>query len=311
MSAQSKLGRGLDALLEANFEHQEEVVTEIPLGQLKPNPWQPRRTFSDESLKELAASIKNQGIIQPLLVRQLPDKSYQIIAGERRFRAAKIANLTTIPVFVRAMSDSDVMAVALIENLQREDLNPIEEAQALKTLRDELNITQEVLAAKLGRSRSYVTNSLRLLQLSTQAQENLKDGLLSAGHARCLLGLDDGEIAEEFRKFIINEQLSVRQTEEIISNWKNTGAVPWKIGDEPTVKPNEKEKKPRTKQSEIAQKMQSIIEKIMPGKTKVQGNEEKGRITLCYSTSEELQEILEKLGAEALTSDSLEIQNVI
>ena len=211
------LGRGLDALLrrtdmgaarqEKNDTPEKETGTEhsptlLPLSHLHANPSQPRQTFDAESLAELAASIREQGIIQPLLVRPLADRPghYQIVAGERRWRAARQAGLGQVPVHVREMSDAEVMAAALIENLQREDLNPMEEAQALQQLRETLKLTQEALAARLGKSRPAIANALRLLQLSPAAQADLHHGRLSAGHARCLLALGNDERALDRRQ---------------------------------------------------------------------------------------------------------------
>ena len=230
------LGRGLDALLrrtdmgaarqEKNDTPERETGTEhapllLPLSHLHANPSQPRQTFDAESLAELAASIREQGIIQPLLVRPLAGRPghYQIVAGERRWRAARQAGLGQVPVHVREMSDAEVMAAALIENLQREDLNPLEEARALQQLRETLKLTQEALAARLGKSRPAIANALRLLQLSPAAQDDLHHGRLSAGHARCLLALgnDDHALAaaEVLRSHIISESLSVRQAEAL------------------------------------------------------------------------------------------------
>lgn len=298
MAQASKLGRGLSALLPSDSQKNAENK-EIPVNLLHPNPWQPRQDFSEENLTELANSIKSQGIIQPLLVRQLPDESYQIIAGERRYRAAKLAGLSTVPAYVRSFSDDEVMLCALIENLQRENLNPLEEALALKSLRDNLHLTQEAIAEKLGRSRSSIANSLRLLQLSEEAQENLRTGSLSAGHARALLALADTNLAESLRAHVIAKNLSVRETEDLISQWKKTGNPGW-VDENSQEQENNEEKKTnqRQKKSEIAKKMQSLISQVMACKTTVSGNEEQGRITITYSSSAELQSILEKIGAE-------------
>ncbi|MBQ7585210.1 MAG: ParB/RepB/Spo0J family partition protein, partial [Desulfovibrionaceae bacterium] len=233
MGTQS-LGRGLDTLLgPERAEDTSAESKEISISLLQPNPWQPRQDFREESLQELANSIRKQGIIQPLLVRQISDDSFQIIAGERRYRAAKIAGLSSVPVYVRNMNDEDVMTAALIENLQREDLNPLEEAQALKTLRDALDLTQEALAEKLGRSRSSVANALRLLQLSPKAQEDLQNGSLTPGHARCLLALSDEDLAESLRSYILENDPTVREVEDLISKWKKTGQAPWVAQEDP------------------------------------------------------------------------------
>ncbi|MBQ7617815.1 MAG: ParB/RepB/Spo0J family partition protein [Desulfovibrio sp.] len=309
--ASSRLGIGLNALIDSSVIEEQSASTEIGIELLVPNPWQPRRDFNSENLDELASSIKNQGIIQPLLVRELPDKTFQIVAGERRWRAAKLAGLTTIPVYIRHMTDDDVMTCALIENLQREDLNPIEEALALKTLRDKLNLTQEALSNKLGRSRSFVANVMRLLQLSPEAQEDVRTGKLSAGHARALLSFPEPELMEQGRKYILEHSLSVREAEDIVNQWKLKGVLPWDT-EEPCQEPNEAteptyeekpaatpEKKPR-KVSEIAKKMESLIGEVLQCKTVVRGSLNKGKITICYGSSDELQSILLKIGAETL-----------
>ena len=198
MSSSKGLGRGLDALFggsapKAEQEPGHETATNtVPVTALRANPNQPRRHFDEAALRELAESIKSQGIIQPLLVRPLQEENtYQIVAGERRWRAAQMAGLKSVPVFVRQLTDKEVMAAALIENLQREDLNPIEEAEALQALREALELTQEELASRLGKSRPAIANALRLLQLSANARADIQAGRLSAGHARCLLGIDD------------------------------------------------------------------------------------------------------------------------
>lgn len=304
MSTSPKLGRGLTALLE-DMEvapQKKGENSEIAIELLKPNPWQPRHDFNEENLDELAQSIKNQGIIQPLLVRELADNSYQIIAGERRWRAAQKAGLSHVPVFIKALSDEEVMTAALIENLQREDLNPMEEAHALKKLRDTLNLTQEMLSAKLGKSRSSVANALRLLQLSAEAQNDVSSGLLTAGHARALLAITDTELAENVRKYIAENHLSVRESEELVSTWKNTGHFPWQKAEEAdqdqengTERANKKEKASR--KNELSEKLESILSKVLNCGTQVRGNENHGKITITYANAEELQKILLKLGA--------------
>ena len=299
MATHSRIGKGLTALLGENNEQESNNSTEIAIDLLSPNPWQPRQQFNEESLTELAESIKNQGIIQPLLVREVGDAMYQIIAGERRWRAAKIAGLRTVPVYLRTMTDEEVMTAALIENLQREDLNPIEEAQALQKLRETLNVTQEVLATRIGRSRSSVANALRLLQLSSEAQADVRNGILTAGHARTFLAITDPAIAEKVRQYVITNELSVRDTETLIGAWKKEGQAPWndrdQQGDEES-KQEGKKKRERTR-NEIAEKMQAVLTEILNVKTRVLGTEEKGKIILSYHNSQELKNLLEQLGA--------------
>ncbi|MBQ7608007.1 MAG: ParB/RepB/Spo0J family partition protein [Desulfovibrionaceae bacterium] len=300
----SKLGRGLTALLDENQEQEVSQNTEVSVDLLKPNPWQPRTEFNQEHLEELAASIRNQGIIQPLLVREMPDGTYQVIAGERRLRAAKLINLATVPVFIRKMTDSDVMESTLIENLQREDLNPIEEALAMKKMCDELSVTQEDLATKLGRSRSSIANTMRLLKLSPEVQDDVRAGRMSAGHARALLAISDGEVVELVRKHVVQNRLSVRETEDLIAEWKRHGRLPWDNApadgeSEVEVKEAPAQKK-KAQQSEIALKMQEVIAQVLQCKAKVAGTEDKGKITITYSSPEELQQILMKIGASTL-----------
>ncbi|MGL2215872.1 ParB/RepB/Spo0J family partition protein, partial [Oenococcus oeni] len=195
-------------------------VSTISLSSLKVNPYQPRKTFDEASLSELAESLKQSGVIQPLIVRA-HGKNYQIVAGERRFRAAKLAKLTEVPVIVKDLSDSAMMELAIIENLQREDLNPIEEAQGINSYMKELALTQAQVAEKLGKSRAGVANTLRLLNLPTEVQQLMIDGKLSMGHARALLGLDSQPDMLLLAHRIVKEGLSVRQVEELVRKSAN------------------------------------------------------------------------------------------
>lgn len=238
------LGRGLDALFESSTtsvgSSQNDTaprntdVSTLPLDALSPNPSQPRKNFDPAALQELAASIASQGLIQPILVRQVPGQiaaegpiRYEIVAGERRWRAARLAGLTKIPVYVRALSDEDVMAAALIENLQREDLNPIEEALAFAALREQFSLTQEDMAKRLGKNRSTIANTLRLLQLSPAAQDDVKKGAIHAGHARALLSLTEPEAQEALRAAIALRGLTVRDAEMAVLTWKAHKHFPW------------------------------------------------------------------------------------
>lgn len=217
-----RLGRGLDALLSGTTSTPESTQTanspsSLPIEHLQPGQYQPRTRMDQESLQELAASITSQGIIQPILVRPIANGHYEIIAGERRWRAAQIAKLSEVPVLVRDIPDEATLAVALIENIQRENLNPVEEAIGLKRLMNEFELTHEEIAKSVGRSRTAVTNLLRLLGLSQGAKELLEQGKIEMGHARALLGLpleqQDFAAAEVFAK-----TLSVRQTEALVRN---------------------------------------------------------------------------------------------
>ncbi|MCR4666292.1 MAG: ParB/RepB/Spo0J family partition protein [Desulfovibrio sp.] len=302
MSATSRIGKGLTALLEENNEFESSTTTEIATELLSPNPWQPRQQFDEDALNELAESIKSQGIIQPLLVRNIDKESYQIIAGERRWRAAKIAGLRTVPVYIRNLTDQDVMASALIENLQREDLNPIEEAEALAKLRETLQLTQDALAAKIGRSRSSVANALRLLQLSKEAQEDVRCGRLTAGHARTLLAVENETELDAIRSYIIKNNLSVRDTEKLIATWKNEGTGPWQ--EKNSEQSNEiKEKK--KKKNIIEKKIEILLNNILHCKTRVRGSEKKGSITITYKSQDELKTILYHMGAKEDKEETL------
>jgi len=211
------LGRGLDALLSGNTKEQDDVLRELEVNQLKPGKYQPRSRMDETSLNELAASIKAQGVIQPILARILPDGSHEIIAGERRWRAAQLAGLIQVPVLIRKVADNAALAMALIENIQREDLNPLEEAFGIQRLIDEFEMTHQTAADAVGRSRSAASNLLRLLKLSQPVQAMLMEGELDMGHARALLSLEGAaQIAAANR--IVLGGLSVREAEKLVQN---------------------------------------------------------------------------------------------
>ena len=223
MAKQRGLGKGLDALFSDNSV--EDLGTPpspvtLRLTEIEPNREQPRKTFDQKALDELAESIKKNGVLQPLLVRPLSDGSYQLVAGERRWRASRIAGLTEVPVIIKEMTDEQAMEIALIENLQREDLNPIEEAEGLQLLISRYNLTQDEAAARVGRSRPAVANSLRLLKLPDEILEMTKTGDISAGHARALLGFSSKEEMMQTAKEIKDKDLSVREIEKRIQKSK-------------------------------------------------------------------------------------------
>ena len=238
MSKKSGLGKGLSALIpdstssqggdlvDTNRFEQDPFVTpgtelrEVPLGDIERNPYQPRTVFDDEKLSELTTSVKEVGVLQPILLREQNDH-YELIAGERRWLAARRAGLSSIPAVVRRIQDIESFEQAIIENLHREDLNPIDEAVAFHRLMDEFSMTQQQVAERVGRSRSAVANSLRLLQLSSGVQRLIMDGALSAGHARCLAGVNDIKIQEKLASRVISEALSVRQLESIVNDLNN------------------------------------------------------------------------------------------
>jgi len=283
-----RLGRGLDALLsstepsdnksiaDTNSSNAAEAATPsaLPVEQLQPGQYQPRTNMDPESLQELAASIKAQGIIQPILVRPITNDKYEIIAGERRWRAAQIAELHDVPVLVRDIPDEATLAVALIENIQRENLNPVEEAVGLKRLMDEFDLTHEEMAKSIGRSRTAVTNLLRLLSLSHGAKQLLEHGKIEMGHARALLGLpleqQDFAAAEVYSK-----RLSVRQTEALVRGYVN---------------PKKKSTK-APKSSDIRSLEESLAEKLGT-KVSIEDKKGKGKLVIEYKNLDILDGIL-------------------
>lgn len=216
------LGRGIDALFQ-DFKDLEDVdvkmekVVEIPLSELRPNPYQPRKTFEEASLQELASSISHSGVFQPIIVRKSAVKGYEIIAGERRFRASKLAGKETIPAIIREFDEEAMMQIAVLENLQREDLTPLEEAEAYEMLMKNLQLTQAQVAERLGKSRPYIANYLRLLTLPKLVKEMVQDERLSMGQARTLLGLKDKKQILKLANRCVKESLTVRQLEQLVS----------------------------------------------------------------------------------------------
>jgi len=217
MAKRNALGRGLDSLISLGDIRTDgsSAISDIEISRISPNPDQPRRSFDEESLEELAASIRELGVVQPLTLRLSDDGDYQIIAGERRWRAARLAGLGSVPAYVRTVSDSEMTEMALIENIQREDLNAIEVALGFKKLIDSYNLTQERLSERLGKKRATIANHLRLLRLPAEIQLGLRDRKLDMGHARAILAIDDPKIQLKVYKRILKEGLSVRAVEEI------------------------------------------------------------------------------------------------
>lgn len=279
------LGRGLEALLGGDIESfDDSALSYEPKNQesadinlLYPSPFQPRKDFDEESLNSLAESIREKGVLQPLLVRK-KDNKFEIIAGERRFRASKLAGLKEIPIIVKAFSDKEVAEVALVENLLRENLSPIEEAEGFKKLMEEFSHTQEVLSKVIGKSRSYVANALRLLNLSEEVKVLVRENKLSAGHARNLVGLDnDLKIAKE----IISKDMSVRQVEELVAKIKE---------------PKEEKQKPKKTINHDIVDIQNDLMQKLGLKVKISNKDENsGKVVLEYSTIAELDKIVSML----------------
>jgi len=282
------LGRGIDALFQdlstlEEVDIQSETVQEIPLTELRPNPYQPRKTFDEKALEELADSIKQSGVFQPIIVRQSSVKGYEIIAGERRFRASKLAGKEQIPAIVREFDEAQMMQVAVLENLQREDLNPLEEAEAYEMLMKNLGLTQVELSEKLGKSRPYIANYLRLLTLPKVVKDLVQKESLSTGQARTLLGLKKKEDILVVANRAIKEGLTVRQLEQIVSEMNQS------TKKEP-VKKKEQEPKPYY----IRESEERLMDKFGTS-VHIQEKEGRGKIEIEYLSASDLTRILDLL----------------
>jgi len=287
---QKGLGRGLGALLgqtEQEFKkekHISEKVLNLPIDEISPNKDQPRKEFDQDKLEELAQSIAENGVLQPIIVIEKTDPDYyMIIAGERRWRAARLAGLVNIPTIVRDLDEHLILQHSIIENIQREDLNPIEEALAYQNLIEQYNMTQEELAEKLGKSRSAIANTMRLLNLADEVKQELINGIISAGHARSLLAIKTEQDQIDVCETIIQEGLNVRQTEVYISK---------------LLKPKSKRKE--TQKSSTAyllsvQQVETELSKVLGTKVKLKDNHGKGKIEINYSSNDELERLLDIL----------------
>ena len=289
----SGLGRGLDAIflentIENDTERGENKISTLKLSLIDPKGDQPRKSFDKASLEELAASISENGLLQPILVREYGDGRYQIIAGERRFRASKIAGLSEIPAIVMDKDDRKVAEISLIENIQREDLNPIEEALAYKALAEEYGLTQEELSEKVGKSRSAIANSMRLIDLPEEVMALVKDGKLSAGHARTLLGLKSREYMITLAKAAIELDLSVRRLEEEVKR-ANRPAKPVKEETLPLV--------------DYFREIELRVQSHLGRKVEISGKGKKKTITLYYEDNEDLDEIIKSLCGDDFLND--------
>jgi ParB family chromosome partitioning protein len=272
----SGLGKGLGALIRENEQDVTLAVTELKITELEANQNQPRRFFDDEALRELSDSIKEHGVVQPIIVRKIDD-SYQIVAGERRWRAARLAGLKTVPVVVKDYSNIQVMQIALIENLQRQDLNSIEEALAYKSLIEEHDMTQEDISSKIGKSRSAIANTLRLLNLSEEIRNMVVHGKISAGHARALLAVSDKGKQLEIAQKIIDQQLNVRDIEKLVMQ-----------------KDKMIEKKEKKKDVEIVE-LEEQLKRTFATKVNIVHKKNKGKIEIEYYSNDDLERILELL----------------
>ena len=296
--AKTGLGRGLSALLGTKKETpasataatvapvaEGERVLRLHWKKLKPCPLQPRKEFDRAALEGLAESIKANGVIQPLVVRPAGDDEYELIAGERRWRATQIAGLETVPAVVREASDAEVLEMALVENLQREDLNPIEEAQGYGLLIDAFQLTQEEAAQRVGKSRTAVANALRLLKLDEDVQTHVRQGRLATGHAKVILGLDDAAQQKLAADRVIRDALSVRDTETMVSSLQN-GAAP-------------KTKKPSGAKADVhITDLENRLKQTLGTQVSLRHRNGKGAITIKYFSNDDLERILGLLGVE-------------
>ena len=276
----SGLGKGLGALMLENATDEMLAQNELDLNEIVPNREQPRKTFDEASIEELAQSIKQHGVLQPLLVRPIPSGGYQLVAGERRWRACRIAGLTKVPVVIKELTDTETMEIAIIENLQREDLNPIEEAEGLQALIDKCGYTQEEVATSVGKSRPAIANSLRLLRLPPEVREMTKNGEISAGHARALLAFDNDAMMLEAAKNIVSNKMTVRDVERLA-----------KIKE--TAEPRRRRARRR---DSFYDEVELSLSEATGRKVKVYTGRNGGTIELEFFDREDLKELANKLG---------------
>ena len=276
------LGRGLESLFEdaaPSFESDTRIET-LPLREIEPDPGQPRKTFDDETLAELSASIAEHGLLQPIAVRPKPSGGYLIVAGERRWRASRMAGLTEVPVIVKDVTDEQAMELALVENLQREDLDPVEGAVGIRELMTRCDLTQEQAARKLGKSRSALANSLRLLSLPETVLELLKSGFITIGHAKVVLGLPTPELQEEAAQMIADNQLNVRQAEALCKKLA-------KPAKEPVAAPLP---------SALPVEVEESLKQVLGSEVRVAYHDGKGKLTVHFYSDDQLKAFANLLG---------------
>ncbi|HEY6567284.1 MAG TPA: ParB/RepB/Spo0J family partition protein [Actinomycetota bacterium] len=286
MSKRGGLGRGLSALIPGAPETGEGFhgLLEVPVNAVVPNPKQPRTRWDEDEIKSLAASIREVGILQPIVVRKSGER-YELVAGERRLRAAKVAGLATVPVVLRDTGDSDLLREALIENIHREDLGPIELAEAFRQLLEELGLKQEDLAGRVGVSRSHIANTIRLLQLPLDTQQLLTDGKIQAGHARALLSLGDAEAVDALALRVAAEDLSVRETEELVRRYVDP--------------PQHKEKEQPVTSGQGTgtgmNEVEEILSEQLATRVQIQMNKKRGRVIIEFGSPDDLERIVSEI----------------
>ena len=285
MSKKANLGKGLEALISQYSTDKDSsyINDAIPINKIKANPNQPRKDFNDSKMEELVSSIREKGILQPIAVRELKDGNYEIIAGERRYRASKSVGLKSIPAYILTVKDeSEIMEYALIENIQRDDLNPIEESEAYASLKNKYNLSQKEISKKVGKSRSLIANSLRLLKLPSSIKEDIKDSKLSMGHAVSLLGLKSKTQMLAIANRIIKNKLSVRNTEEIISKINSSA-------------PKSKSIRKSLKSQQINEFENKLIHKFGTKVSISSNSKGKGKVVFEFYTNDDLERILDLL----------------
>jgi len=281
----SGLGKGLGALIPPSPGESESAYRQIPVSSIEPNPGQPRTSFDEEGLSSLAASVRELGVLQPVLVRQVEIGSFQLIAGERRLRAAKRAGLQTIPAIVRTADDTAVLQQALVENLQREDLNALDEAAAYQQLIEDFGLTHEEVATRVGKSRAAISNALRLFQLPPQVQKMLVDGSLSAGHARALLGTPDRAYQEALARRVVAEGLSVRAVEDAVRERSGKPAGAPTPDAAPSSEPGHGLRPPGLLE------LEELLARHLDTRVKIEMGATKGRVLIEFATLEDLERI--------------------
>ncbi|WP_409296367.1 ParB/RepB/Spo0J family partition protein [Peribacillus sp. SCS-26] len=282
------LGKGINALFPNLEANKEDIIQEVKLKELRPNPYQPRKVFQPAAIEELRNSIEQHGILQPLIVRK-SIKGYEIVAGERRFRAAKEAGFQKVPVVVRSFNEQQMMELALLENLQREDLNPLEEAMAYQTLLEKLDLTQEELSKRLGKSRPHIANHIRLLSLPAEIQDLISEGKISMGHGRALLSLKDKSLIPQAAGKCLKEGMNVRQLEGMI-NGLNEDV------------PRETEKKKPEKKDVFIKERENTLRERFGTTVTIKQSKKKGKIEIEFFSKEDLDRILELLDDQHLSS---------
>lgn len=297
MNMRRGLGRGLGALIPETsaFSHQEgELILYLPIESIAPNPQQPRRTFDEEDLESLTESIRDQGLLQPIIVRKMEDSRYQIVAGERRWKAAKRAGFEKIPAILRVTEDRELLPLALIENLVRQDLNPIEEAEAYESLSKNSGWTQEEIAERIGRGRVHIANTVRLLHLPPEIQTDVRSGLLSAAHARVLLSCEGLSEMQELRDRILSENLSVREAEDRVGLRRERT---------PTLRPRGRRKSGTRTQSPLLRDFEERLQRAFGTAVHIHERTGRGRISFEFFSSEDLTRLADLL----LAAESLQL----